>query len=617
MSGLPDPSTTRVLLIGADKFDHLDDLPAARTNVDRLVKVFTGEVWDLAPAHCTPLLNPATSYAVESAVDQALNDGDTVLLYYVGHGVVEDENHGLCLALPQSKANFYNSTAGPYKWIQRRVARATASRVIVILDCCFSARAMQAGSTPSSNVAALADDQGVEGIYLMAAAAENAVALAPPGAQFTAFTGAWIDVLTRGVPNGPKYLTLDTVFDTLKTSLTGAGMPVPVPLDRNQLGRVPFCRNLAHTPVRTDLSLLQEAEEEEPAEHEIRHLAEQLSIMRRAQRWEEYRHLVRELAGTQVSAHKQAELISVLEEDTRDPAHDMAHDLASAIGTNKQYQLLPDVVLALDRADAESWNVLLRAAGRGYHTAVLDWLADSLPEARYGGAMYHLFDGAAGHEAPALWAHAQWSLFKRNKGMMASFLKETADQQTIEGLATCVIKLRANDYDGRQFHSTLIDAVATRRPALDVVALVGALKQLQGEGSEDADALVRSAAVHRELDEARDFVGALRGARMEAEVARALGVMAVDTTVPDRIEAFRAAGQDEDADEIIRLLGRHGAPDIFVMSLQEFERRDLPQERQRLMRSVHGWRRRARLARPMRRAGLQDYWLTAMWPRRR
>ena len=61
-----------------------------------------------------------------------------------------------------------------------------ADRKIVILDCCYSGRALgQMGNAAEK----IATEASAEGTYVLAAAAENKAAIAPPGERFTAFTG--------------------------------------------------------------------------------------------------------------------------------------------------------------------------------------------------------------------------------------------------------------------------------------------------------------------------------------------------------------------------------------------------------------------------------------------
>src|SRR5206468_676696 len=91
----------------------------------------------------------------------------------------------------------------------------------------------------------VADLAGIDGAYLMAAAGPTKTAWAPPGERYTAFTGALLDRLVRGVPDGPELLDMRTLFDTVRTDLIQRGFPRPHQRNRDDGGRVALVRNRA------------------------------------------------------------------------------------------------------------------------------------------------------------------------------------------------------------------------------------------------------------------------------------------------------------------------------------------------------------------------------------
>lgn len=238
--GLPDPETTRVVLAGTSKFAELDDLPAVRGNLLALADFFK-DAWRLPGEHCTALSNPVIPRDLSKAVQQAVSQAtETLLVYYAGHGLIDPRTGQLHLAVESTERASVHDSAVPYEWIRWEIEKSRAARRIVVLDCCYSARAFGV----QSDAAALE----VDGTYLLAAAAETAVALSPPGEPLTAFTGELITVLRDGVPNGPRFLDLDTVFARLSTRLATRDRPRPQRLCRNRLGQVPFVRNPGFVP---------------------------------------------------------------------------------------------------------------------------------------------------------------------------------------------------------------------------------------------------------------------------------------------------------------------------------------------------------------------------------
>ncbi|MFB7053996.1 caspase family protein [Streptomyces vinaceus] len=242
MNHLPCPERSRAVLIGASSYSYLDDLPAVQANVPALRALLCGTDAPFRTENCVGLVDPASTVEVSKAVQKAAREAtDTLLVYYAGHGLVDDKGD-LHLAVPQSDNASVYDTAVPYDWIRRPIESTGAARRIVILDCCYGARAF---GVQSESVIDLAE---VDGTYVMAAARETAVALSPPGETFTAFTAELIETLSRGVPGAGELLDLRVVFREVRRRLKARSRPTPLDLDRNGLGATPLIRNSAYVP---------------------------------------------------------------------------------------------------------------------------------------------------------------------------------------------------------------------------------------------------------------------------------------------------------------------------------------------------------------------------------
>ncbi|MGW7411012.1 caspase, EACC1-associated type [Streptomyces sp. NPDC054863] len=238
---LPRPADSRAALLGASTFEMLEDLPAVEGNLGAVAEQLVTDAWGLPTENCKSLWEPASPGAASRLVREAASQAtDTLLVYYAGHGLLDSRGQ-LHLAVVDSDPASVHDTAVPYEWIRQAVERSPATRRIVILDCCYSARAF---GPQSGKVVDLAE---VDGTYVLAAAAETAVAQAPPGDPLTAFTAALTEVLRTGVAGAPELLDLDTVFDRLRALLRSRGRPEPQSLGRNQVGRLAFAHNVAFT----------------------------------------------------------------------------------------------------------------------------------------------------------------------------------------------------------------------------------------------------------------------------------------------------------------------------------------------------------------------------------
>lgn len=243
---LPDPRTSRAVLIGVGRYDHAADLPllaAARANVAGLRAVLSSpRHWGLPPSNCVALLDPDND--AEPAVSiAAAADGarDTLLVYFAGHGLVARTGE-LVLATSRTDPRWPEFSGLRSSWIHEAMACYPTKRKVLIVDCCFGGRLVR---TTAGLTADLGGQLGVSGAYVLSATAPNAVAIAPEGARYTAFTGALIDLLTHGVSDGPPLLRLSYIYDAIRRHMVRVGLPQPVQLGTNSVGDLALTRNVA------------------------------------------------------------------------------------------------------------------------------------------------------------------------------------------------------------------------------------------------------------------------------------------------------------------------------------------------------------------------------------
>lgn len=253
MVTLPDARTSRVVLIGTARYTALTELPNVANNLPALNSLLCEpDLWGVHEANCRIVADPANVPDVVGAVAKAAEEAsDTLLVYYAGHGLL-DEKLELHLALTGSRLEAVDYTAVHYQHLRKRIVESRARWKIVILDCCYSARARMAG-TP----APMTDKAVIRGTYLLAAAAENREALAVPGETYTAFTGELVSLLEKGLPGGPELLDIDTIYRALREMLHSRSRPVPHNKNHDQGGDLTLVRNRA--AIQTDASEASEA----------------------------------------------------------------------------------------------------------------------------------------------------------------------------------------------------------------------------------------------------------------------------------------------------------------------------------------------------------------------
>jgi hypothetical protein len=184
-----------------------------------------------------------------------------VLVYYVGHGHTDDQNH-LSLLVRGSRRGMETETGIKAPDLARVLkVSAPQQRRIVVLDCCFSEAAAQSfigqsGALDQAVAATaakdLTDDQPQRGTLLLCSSPVGEVSMGPPGTRHTLFTGAVLDVLRQGVEGKPPALSFadlrDAAFHRMVVEF-GANAPRPALHAVNQaqgdLSRLPAFPNYA------------------------------------------------------------------------------------------------------------------------------------------------------------------------------------------------------------------------------------------------------------------------------------------------------------------------------------------------------------------------------------
>ncbi|MFG2784752.1 caspase family protein [Streptomyces prunicolor] len=232
----------RVVLIGTAAYERLQDLPAVRNNLTAVEDILTDpELGAIPPQQVTVLADPEHPSTVYEVVRGAAADAeDTLLVYFAGHGLLDPDDLSV-LRLAMTAADGDNPyTALDAKGLLRAVRRSPARNRVVILDCCFSGRALEESM---GGPEAVLDRLNPEGSCLITATTANEEALAPADATYTAFTGVLVDILRRGVPGGSPAVTLRDLHTWLQLRCEREGLPQPQWQGMNSVDRLPLVHN--------------------------------------------------------------------------------------------------------------------------------------------------------------------------------------------------------------------------------------------------------------------------------------------------------------------------------------------------------------------------------------
>jgi glycine betaine/choline ABC-type transport system substrate-binding protein len=250
---LPDYARSRAILVGTSEYgdESFGPLPAAANSLKGLSEILVDDRLCGWPAErVTALLNPGNgSQLVMSLREWAQDTEEVLLLYYVGHGTISPAGE-LCLTLPNTEFNHPDVTGIEYRHIRSALLDSPARIKVVILDCCFSGRAIEALCSEKD----IADVADIRGAYTITASdqAAHVPPLSEQAHKCTSFTGEFLDLIRTGIPDGPEMLTLSMIYSHLRTRLQGRQLPAPNQRGIDTAGEFAFTRNgaLLQTPIQ-------------------------------------------------------------------------------------------------------------------------------------------------------------------------------------------------------------------------------------------------------------------------------------------------------------------------------------------------------------------------------
>jgi Caspase domain/WD domain, G-beta repeat len=247
LPGLSLPGS-RALIVGTANYSAASGLPAieaAVATVHDLGQVLV-ERCGLPEEGLRVEVDLATPTEMGVALAEEAERAEGVLLfYYVGHGLVNMEGElFLASCVTDARPTYLRHTALAYGSVRSSLLASGARSIVVILDCCFSGRALTALSDPGDESALAA----IHGGYVLTAAARDESALAPLGERNTAFSGELIRLLNEGDAQGPESLRLRDAYAYLSHVLPARGFPRPRCQAREGIDGLVLASNPAYQP---------------------------------------------------------------------------------------------------------------------------------------------------------------------------------------------------------------------------------------------------------------------------------------------------------------------------------------------------------------------------------
>ncbi|MGW9494015.1 caspase, EACC1-associated type [Streptomyces prasinus] len=237
-----DWSTGACVLVGVHTYQELSDQPGVKGNLEDLRKLLTTS-FGIPRDRCLVVDNPLDPRAVMDAIERAGRatafESGMLLVYYAGHGVPHPRTGQLLLSVADSRVSSPH-TFLPFEQVREAVATSPASQRLVIIDCCYSARGLDALAASGPLL------PPIEGTFLMASSGATEVSLAPRGRPRTAFTDALLGILEQGLPGGPPLLDAESLFEGARRVCADRKWPGPHRQVRNDGHLIPLIPNRWH-----------------------------------------------------------------------------------------------------------------------------------------------------------------------------------------------------------------------------------------------------------------------------------------------------------------------------------------------------------------------------------
>ncbi|WP_248013815.1 caspase, EACC1-associated type [Streptomyces rhizoryzae] len=217
------------MLAGAAAYDdpRLTDVPAVAHNLTDLRRVLIDpRLGGFDPAFCWTAPPAAGVAEVGDLLGRAAAEAEELLLfYYSGHGLLEPRRRELYLSLSATRPDRPQFTAMPFEAVRDVFLDSRAAVRAVILDSCFSGRAISA--TLAEDADAILGQLQVAGTYTLASSPGSRTALVLPGERHTAFTERLLRLMRTGTTRAGAMLSLGDIYRHLQVQLRAEGLPAP------------------------------------------------------------------------------------------------------------------------------------------------------------------------------------------------------------------------------------------------------------------------------------------------------------------------------------------------------------------------------------------------------
>ena len=221
------PENTYVLLIAVGKYEkdpQLHKLEQTYRNIDGLYRVLKDtSIIGIPSNNIDYLPDPENIEEVGNSLDVLVqkDNAETIIIYYAGHGVIDDVDGKYYLTTKNSTVNRIDRNGFSISGLKSSFKEKRNLEVIIILDSCFSERAF--------------DGFDMTNFFVVASSAKSKTSKYPIDEDYSVFTNELITILKEGIDTEGKDLTWNNVYTRLEENLSDKRFPQPKKTSRGNI----------------------------------------------------------------------------------------------------------------------------------------------------------------------------------------------------------------------------------------------------------------------------------------------------------------------------------------------------------------------------------------------
>ncbi|HEY7307237.1 MAG TPA: SUMF1/EgtB/PvdO family nonheme iron enzyme, partial [Bryobacteraceae bacterium] len=217
------------ILIGSSEFPKdpsLKVLRCPKNDAEGLAAVLTSPDFGLFTEQQVFVNEPHGGVArAVNRVFKAARWQDQILVYYSGHGILDNEGH-LHLAMTDTEVDALEATAMPVEFLRKLFNNHRCKRVAIILDCCYS------GAVSKDLLKSVVNDQlqVMRGIYVLTASTASQPAREKDGDRYSLLTKHIINGISQGEADDDQdgFVSMDDLFNYVTARVPQEAPQYPV-----------------------------------------------------------------------------------------------------------------------------------------------------------------------------------------------------------------------------------------------------------------------------------------------------------------------------------------------------------------------------------------------------